>query len=168
MDEIRSPGPMTHTPTYSIADKVNEIPGMDAASLIARAEAKVEEMKAAYEGHLDGDLSQLVSAYRNAAELPGMNERQIKALMAVAFDMTGLGGTFDYPLISEIGQSLCRFTGKIDVAEASELEVVRLHIEAMQRVVSNRIMGAGGPIERALVEGLHKASTKVLGERGGN
>ena len=165
MDEI--PAPAAPVPTYSIADKVNELPGMDAASLIARAEEKVEEMKAAYEGHLDGDLSQLMAAYRNAAELPGMNERQIKALFAVAFDMTGLGGTFDYPLISEIGQSLCRFAGKIDVAEAGELEVILLHIEAMQRVVISRVMGPGGPIERALVEALHKATTKLLDDRAG-
>ncbi len=61
-----------------------------------------------------------------------------------------------------VGNQLFRFIEKIDKENAGplELEVIDLHINAMQMVLSQKLTGDGGEIGTQLLNGLEKVIAK--------
>jgi chemotaxis protein histidine kinase CheA len=94
-----------------------------------------------------------------------------RALFSRAHNLKGDGGTFGYGLVTEIGALLSEYLITLDGAPAEtprtpRHDICRMHIEALRRVLNENIRGAGGPIERAVIDGLDKAVTKALGDVG--
>jgi hypothetical protein len=77
-----------------------------------------------------------------------------------ALDLKGLGGTFGYQLLSTIAGSLFDYIRERYAANDVQMAVVRLHIDTLYVVMSQRIGGKGGAIEAELVSALRAASRK--------
>jgi hypothetical protein len=82
--------------------------------------------------------------------------------------MKGQGGSFGYPLMTAVGNSLCRFLEKVDKLPDSALEVVAVHVDTMRVVISNKMEGEGGKMGDRLLNGLDLVVNKVLKKNGDN
>lgn len=79
-------------------------------------------------------------------------------------DLKGQAGTFDYNLISIIGNDLCRFIERPIPWTPRRLKVANFHVEAMKTVAKQRLTGLGGEHGQKMVDTLHSLSQKVLQE----
>ena len=145
-----------------MGDDNDDIPGID-PEILARAEQAVaalggdfiEQTKAALEAH----RAQLEST----EALPGAE--MLRDIFAFAHDLRGQGGSFGYPLLSSIGESLCHFLEARDFSlSADDDTVIRAHLEAAAAILSNRTAGDGDAISKALLGSLAELVGNRLGE----
>ncbi|MFN8701410.1 MAG: transcriptional regulator [Rhodospirillales bacterium] len=77
-----------------------------------------------------------------------------------AIDIKGLGGTFRFPLLTQITKSLHDYVLQIKTPSAWNAVIVGHHIDALYVVLAQRITGFGGQIESELLAALRAASAK--------
>ena len=85
----------------------------------------------------------------------------MSTIAELAFDIKGMGGTFGYPLLSHLAKSLKDFIAKLGLPNETQLEVISIHVDAMYVVLAQGIHNQGGPSEKALLETLQTAVSKV-------
>ena len=74
--------------------------------------------------------------------------------------MRGQGTSFDYPLMTRICESLCRFTDELEQVDQKALDLVRTHIEAMRAVITHKVTGEKNELAEQIASGLEIASEK--------
>lgn len=84
-------------------------------------------------------------------------------IKGIAHNIRGLGTTFNFSMITMIGDSLYRFADNGAAFTGPQLEVVRLHCHALCRVIENRIEGNGGRLGADLIDSLAAAAAKFTG-----
>lgn len=114
------------------------LPGLDPVAL-ARAEAALAALSDNYLAWADADLARLRAA---------LDPFRPDMLFTIAHDMKGQAGTFGFPLVTELANSLCRLLegDRDDVARATLL------VELLGEAVSRRLDGDGGEDGRRLIE----------------
>lgn len=157
-------GPKIRSPRLPLAAKVRRLDGVDPSSLVAKAEAAVEELKKSYPLEASEDVNRLAAAFSEASAKPGDNAAEVKRIHDIIFDMKSIAGTFDFVLVTQIGESLCRMTRSIETADQAMLTVIGLHIDAIVRVFRDQITGPGSKREQEVVTGLGLAAAKVTGQ----
>ncbi len=78
----------------------------------------------------------------------------------VAHDIRGQGSTYDYPLLTGIGDSLCSYIETLKRVDGPQLKVIDLHGEAMSRIVADEIKSEDDAVGRTLLSGLRKVTMK--------
>ncbi len=73
---------------------------------------------------------------------------------AAASALSESDGPMDFPLVSRICTTLCRYLEQLGVRETADSDVLRAHANALRAVIGNRIEGDGGHTGRDLIEGL--------------
>ncbi len=63
-------------------------------------------------------------------------------------------------MISQDGDSLKKFTESRSDASPRDVEIIAAHVSAMRVVMVEDIKGDGGAVGQAIVDGLHKLTTK--------
>jgi hypothetical protein len=109
-----------------------------------------------------GEIKKLSALHRTGVQDADHRADLAKLIFEIAHDLRGQAGTFDYPLITRVGSSLCHFTDGLDYCDDRGLEVIRLHIDAMQAIVAASLRGDGGKVGQEIASGLEKAVQKVL------
>lgn len=106
----------------------------------------------------------ILRALRGAIELaerdPTMRDMVLVEVRERAFDVKGLGGTYKFPLMSEIGRSLHMLTGRMETMNDVQLAIVKYHVDALYVVLAQRIQGQGGALEQELLTAFRKAVEK--------
>ena len=77
-----------------------------------------------------------------------------------ALEIKGLGGTFKFPLLTQIAKSLHDYAAQIKEPNVWHGVIFAHHIDALYVVLAQRITGLGGRIEAELLKALRAASTK--------
>jgi chemotaxis protein histidine kinase CheA len=130
---------------------------------LARADKTLEAMSGSFDKWLDADLAKLQAA-RLGAVAAGWDDAALDALWRAAHDLKGMGGTYGYPLVTQLAASLCRLTeteaGKN--ASRANLALVCAHVDALRAAVRDRITSDTHPLGRALVQTL-EAQVAQLG-----
>ena len=121
-------------------------PLIDLTQAAARAAAAMKEMSAQFGVWLQEELDRLEAA-RLAFHAPGGDA---STLAARAHDLKGLGGTYDYPLVSRIAGSLER----VLEGPAPDPRRVDAHVDAIRSVVRDERHDPQDPVGLALVESL--------------
>ncbi|PKU25136.1 response regulator [Telmatospirillum siberiense] len=129
---------------------------------VLRADAAIRDLQDDYLIRVRKDLSRLQIFFRRArAAAPGERTDNMRALFEAAYDMAGQGGSFGYPLITEIAAQLCHFiSDRIGFGEV-EMRAVRLHIDALRVVVAERLEGDGGDNRKELIRGLQAIRANI-------
>ena len=102
-----------------------------------------------YQGWAVDDLAELWKAYQNA-DKSGSDRRQIIKMIEIAQGIRGEGGSFDFALISTIGDSLCKFLEGKSELTAMESEIMKVHILAMRAVFRQDLQGDQPGLNRNL------------------
>ncbi|RKQ68397.1 transcriptional regulator [Oceanibaculum indicum] len=105
-------------------------------------------------------LRSLREALASAETDPARWEALMVEIRRHAFDIKGLGGTFDYPLLTEIARSLHAVAGRMGDANPKQMAIIRCHIDALYVVLAERIQGSGGKVEQELLEAFRLAIAK--------
>ncbi len=85
----------------------------------------------------------------------------MSTIAELAFDIKGMGGTFGYPLLSDLAKSLQDFIARLGLPNETQLEIISIHVDAMYVVLAQGIHHQGGQTEKALLESLQTAVAKV-------
>ena len=80
-----------------------------------------------------------------------------------AHDLKGLGGTYQYPLVTRMAASLCRITDTAERRADAPLFLIDAHIDAIKAVVRDGIQTDDHPVGRALAEELERQVAQHMG-----
>ena len=135
--------------------------GKFAVAVLEESEAELAKFAEDYPDWVQGQLRELyhlVAKSRDKEE----NRRitQFKRINEIAHDMRGQGGTFGYPLVTTVADSLYAFTRSRFSVRDSHVEIVKSHIDTMNVVIKERGIGDGGILGRELLKALKKAIKK--------
>jgi hypothetical protein len=149
-------------PPQTLKNKV-KLGGPNAVNpeVLQRAEAVITNMADEYLQWVEKDLVTIQKAFDGLKASPTGAREHLERIYQVSHDIKGQGGSFGYQLMTIIGNQLCRFLEHLDSAGPLEIEVVRLHIDAMRLVISRRIKDTGGAVGAQLLAGLDQVTAKV-------
>ena len=128
-------------------------------SAIAKAEAALKSLSGNFAQWLSDEIAKLDAA-RGRVRDEGVNAETMESLYLRVHDLKGLGATYEFPLITNIGASLCRLIDDKDKRLTVDLAVIDAHIEAIKTAVREDIKTEEQPQGRQMLEELER---KVAG-----
>ncbi len=131
---------------------------------LERAEQVIANMADSYLDWVEEDLKKIASAYDRLVEGGGDRTKDVDKVFGIAHDMKGQGGSFGYELITAVGNNLCRLIERFDDSVAPDVqnEAIRIHIDAMKLIISNRMKGDGGAQGTAILNGVQQMVEKLV------
>lgn len=139
-------GPEPKVRFYRYANRLQSKTGVPAGATgrispeaLSKAQAAIDEMAQDYPDWAIGQLDQLADRHKKLVFAPDARAEHYKEIHRVAHDMKGQGGTFGYPLVSSIAESLYRTTTTEAKKTDAEVEIVKAHIDSMRVVLNSRI-----------------------------
>lgn len=149
-------------PPDTLRNKVSVNDGGVDLETLEQAEALIAGMQDSYLEWVEEDLRKL-KEMEARFEQPGVDRKQVfEDIFGIAHDVKGQGGSFDYPLMTMIGNHLCRYIEKLEGEPNSKnVEVVKVHISALRLVIAQRMSGDGGKMGDNLMRGLEAAIAKT-------
>lgn len=145
----------TYSPLNRIADVASRDDGPDLETILARVKAGIEELQQEYLCEAQDELAELSASLDLAQNSVGTEQSQaINRIFRISHDLRGVAGSFDYPLVTRVGSSLCSMIEKMDTFDPLELAVIDLHVGAMQMIMSNRMTGNGDSKAREMINGI--------------
>ncbi len=106
------------------------------------AQSAVEKLIGEYPSLAKCNLREMKSRF---SEFCGDNpEEEMMELRRFAHNFTGQGASFNYPLISEIADSLRLYLRACGAYSSLKRGVVETHLDAMQEVLDRGLSGEGG------------------------
>jgi chemotaxis protein histidine kinase CheA len=126
---------------------------------LARADQTLEAISGSFEKWLDADIAQLQAARLEASQA-AWSDASIETIWRAAHNLKGMGGTYGYPLVTQLAASLCRLTetesGKSAARDNPAL--IDAHVDGLRAALRDHITSDAHPVGRALVQMLE---TKV-------
>lgn len=153
--------PQVVTPPNRLRQKVTGS-GPISPEMLTRAKEAVASLAPAFAELMAKDVEKICGLYAEGVADPGRRLEIVKAIFEVAHDLRGQAGTFDYPLVTRVGSSLCRFIENLKECDDACFEVVGVHVDALDGVLRNAIRGDGGALGREIADGLESAVRKIL------
>ena len=117
-----------------MANKVKKSGGPSAEQAIMRALNAADDLMDSYQGWARGMHS----------------PEDIAQMFEISHGIRGEGGSFGFPLISTICDSLCKLLEAKERLALTELEIVKVHIMAMRAVFNQHLKGPQLKLEREL------------------
>ena len=110
------------------------------------------ELLAHYLCYTEEALAELTSTLQN----PGNPADQAAALHATAHNIKGMGTSFGFPLMTEVGTLLCGYLRGLAENAPLDRELIADHLTAMNVIIENRITGDGGDTGSELIRRLQE------------
>jgi len=140
------------------AGKGDPSPGGIAAT-VKRAQDAVAELSADYQNWALADLAKAEQALAEARGDRGAAPAALQRLYGVAHDMKGQGGSFGFPLVTHVAQSLCRLlvgpgrsSRHVELpAEEAAFGLIEVHLKALRLILEKSVRGEGGEVGQKLV-----------------
>lgn len=128
------------------ADIDDDLLDLDPEAL-ARAEAALNSLSPHYLSWAEADLASLRATLAELSADPS----RLARLFTIAHDMKGQAATFGYPLVTMIGERLCRFIDAHPAPDAADLARLTAMADAIAQVLTDRLEGDGGAAGRDLL-----------------
>ena len=124
-------------------------------SAIAKAEAALKSLSGNFAQWLSDEVVKLDAARQRVRD-EGVTAETMETLYLRAHDLKGLGATYEFPLITRIGASLCRLIDDKEKRLSVSLPLVDAHIDAIKAAVRDDIKTDEHPVGRILIEELER------------
>ena len=131
--------------------------------VLEKAEQVIAGMAGDYIHWAREDIEKLSGVFDTLAADP--SEENLDSVFQIAHDMKGQGGSFGYDLVTAIGHELCRFIEKVEeggVIGPAQVGAVKVHIDAIRRVINDDMKGDGGQQGAQLLTGLQMVRQKLF------
>lgn len=145
--------PQTIVPPNLLKARVAPRLGALSADALAKAEAALKDLSANFGQWLNDEIEKLEAA-RQVITDKGMTEDHAEQLYVHAHDLKGLGGTYEYPLITRVAGSLCKLMTERGSRAQAPLLLIDAHIDAIRAIVRDSIRDPAHPLGKALAEAL--------------
>ena len=133
-------------PPNRLANRIPRTGGPTPEQAILRALNAAEDLMDEYQGWAVDDLTKLWQAFQASVDGTPSTSQTLQ-MFEIAHGIRGEGGSFGFPLVSVISDSLCKFLeGKKGISGA-EQEVVKVHILAMRAVFRQKLNGSQPKME---------------------
>jgi CheY-like chemotaxis protein len=111
----------------------------------------------------DDFIRQIESALGECRKSPTADRRKpFNRINFLAHEMRGQGGTFGYPLVSQVARSLFDLTlHNLDRSDAC-CDLIGEHVRVLKAVIREDIKGDGGLVGRELLDEMRRANAKFL------
>jgi chemotaxis protein histidine kinase CheA len=126
--------------------------GLDPA-MLARAEAALKSLSGQFSQWLNEEIVKLEGA-RAEIQATGLNAQTVETLYMRAHDLKGLGGTYEFPIITRLAGSLCKLLDDENKRASAPMYLVDAHINAIKASVRDNVRDESNPVGRALAEAL--------------
>jgi len=114
---------------------------------LARAEEATTALRANYTEWARIDVDHTQTLLDAAKKTPPEGRRaQLDLLYGAMHNIKGQGTSFGYPLVTRIGQSLCRLVAPGRTVDEDGLKVAQAHLDALKLVLAQKIAGKGGEV----------------------
>ncbi|HLO77621.1 MAG TPA: Hpt domain-containing protein [Magnetospirillum sp.] len=118
---------------------------------LARAEAALAALSGDYLTWARADVSALEASLSSLRQTdPARRPEVLARSFAIAHDIKGQAATFGYPLLTRLGNAVCRLIDGGSAADAAQIGRLELLTAAMSEVVAGGLAGDGGERGRAL------------------
>ncbi|MBT3237993.1 MAG: phosphorelay protein [Rhodospirillaceae bacterium] len=149
-------------PPNTLSAKVSKGgPGAVDLEAIERAEAVIAGMADNYLEWVEEDLVKLQKSYDGLIGDRDNAKERMETIFGIAHDMKGQGGSFNYDLMTILGNDLCRFIEDKETASDVDVEVIGLYVSAMKVVIAQRMEGDGGAAGTEVLNGLAAVVEKL-------
>ena len=153
-------------PQKHISQKVRRGgPSMEVAILAAVNAA--DDLIGQYQGWAVDDLEKLWQSFVDTSRTGRADPAKLKELYDMTHEARGQGGSFGFPLISVVGDSLCKYLDGRPRLKARDLDVVRVHIMAMKAIFRQGLKGHQGGLSKELHQLLGAFRAKVTDQEAG-
>ena len=141
---------------HEIAGKVSK-GGANAITedLLSRTDKNlIVNMGAQYLDWVNADIQLLDQALSEIKDGADLESDAVKSFRACIHELRGMGGTFEYDLVTAIGDQMYRIVHNCDAIDAGRIMALRVHLDAIKVVVSEELKGDGGERGREVLSGL--------------
>jgi len=122
---------------------------------VAKAEAALKSLSGQFGQWLQDEIDKLETARANI-RTDGMSQPAADKLYVHAHDLKGLGGTYEFPLITRLAGSLCKLIDNRETRTAAPMFLVDAHIDAIRAAVRDDIRDVSHPVGKVLAEELER------------
>jgi hypothetical protein len=129
-------------PPKRLSEKVGSQGGVDLADALSRADQALANLTGDFPAICGGWIQSLTAAI--ADDGAQLSPATRLALLSIANDIRGQGGTFGYPLITLVADSLVKFVDLRENSSEVDASIVRIHIQALEGLVRDNVTGDGG------------------------
>jgi hypothetical protein len=114
-------------------------------------------LMAQFEAEHAKNIVEMRGAWDRAKSAPNAST-DLARLFGISHDIKGQGGSFDRPILTQIGGLLCDLLERVDRAPLTpvSIDAIECHVAALELVTRRNITGYGGAGSAQLVEGLKK------------
>jgi HPt (histidine-containing phosphotransfer) domain-containing protein len=112
-------------------------------TLIADAESKFAQFASDFLGCTRVSLARLSTLIAESQADQGGAAPRLKEASALAREIASEAGTFGYMLLSDIARSLEKFVLRLDAADRHGLDIVRVHLDALETVLREDVKHGG-------------------------
>lgn len=151
-------------PHIEIKDKAVFIGEEAGKSMIEKAEKIVETMQDDYIEESKKDIEKLKILLQKIKEDPSNASDDVKELITLANDMKSQGGSFNYNLVTFIGNSLAKFLDKKQTIDDRTIETIQIHVDTIIMVLNRNMTGNGGQMGKEILDGIKAVVQKVLAQ----
>ena len=109
----------------------------------------------------DENVRKIYTAFLKLDAAAGDRKEELKGVYREALIIKEQGLTIGYDLMTEISNELCLLIEKLGKAGPKEVEVIKLHIEALKVVLKRNIKGSGGDVGEEMLAGLRQICDKI-------
>lgn len=151
-------GQMIQVPNTLRAKVGGRFGAIDPAA-IAKAEAALKSLSGNFTQWLNDEVVKLEAA-RQRVRAEGVTAETMECLYLRAHDLKGLGATYEYPLITRIGASLCKLIDDKDKRLTAPMALIDGHIDAIKAAVRDEIKTDDHPVGQVLIQELERRVTE--------
>ncbi|HQP19299.1 MAG TPA: Hpt domain-containing protein, partial [Phenylobacterium sp.] len=105
---------------------------------IAKAEAALKSLSGNFGQWLQDEVTKLETA-RARVKTEGVTPETMEFLYLRAHDLKGLGTTYEFPLVTRIGASLCKLIDDKDKRLSASMALIDAHIDGIRAAVRDGI-----------------------------
>ena len=149
------------TPPSSLQDKVLKKDGEAVEPDFDAMDDIVQKLAKEFVKRLPQELKSIQDDLESLKAQPD-NTDQRSALFRRVHDLKGQAGTYDYWMITVIGNDLCRFIEHAETVTPPHLQVMEYHVQAMTRVMDQKMTGKAPDGAQKMVDTLHTLVGQVL------
>jgi hypothetical protein len=120
---------------------------------VAKAEAALKSLSGNFAEWLGDEIGKLEAA-RARTRVSGMDGADGESFYIHAHDLKGLGGTYDFPLITRLAGSLCRLVEEPSNRTTAPAALIDAHINAIRAALRDDVRTDADPTVKALAAGL--------------
>ena len=106
-------------------------------SAVQRAEQAIDDLKGEFTGWVIEDVNRLTEAHQAYAKQS--DAETLGDLYRAAHDLKGQATTFDFPLVSRVGSSLCKLTDDANSGLPLPPPLIAAHIDAIKVIVRDNL-----------------------------